>query len=329
VSYENYYAAGTATVANGSAAVTGTDTAWATMLVHGGMFIAAGLSVPIASVEGDGALTLAAPWPGSSLDEDPYQIGLVSSDAATALWANRQLAQVIARAVGSMIASRYTYGIELVERDAFDGERAGFAFVLVEPGDGDPVVYIKETDASGDWSPAKPWRGPAGEDGEPGGSLDWQEGGWVTDTAYTVNQALPHDGASYRCHSEHTSGAASEPGTGVDWQDYWTLIAAQGEPGPEGPAGPAGETGATGQRGVIWRGPWDSGDTYAIAELVSDDDSLGDPAVWIAVAANSNSRPRDNPTDWHFFPGSFPEVVDDGLWDDPAETEIDDGVWGA
>lgn len=63
-----------------------------------------------------------------------------------------------------------------------------------------------------------------GSQGPPGGIVEWT-GEWVTSTAYTENQAVSHNGSSYVAIQDHTSGAASEPGVGVDWEDFWMLLA--------------------------------------------------------------------------------------------------------
>ncbi|MGA0564464.1 DUF2793 domain-containing protein [Ancylobacter sp. VNQ12] len=62
----NYYSAGTATVVNGSTAVSGTGTTWLTWgLMAGDTLSIDGVSVPIASVDSNTSLTLAYGWPGA------------------------------------------------------------------------------------------------------------------------------------------------------------------------------------------------------------------------------------------------------------------------
>lgn len=62
---DNYYDAGTATVVNGSTAVTGTGTTWSTWgLLAGDTLNIGGVGVPIASVNSNTSLTLAYGWPG-------------------------------------------------------------------------------------------------------------------------------------------------------------------------------------------------------------------------------------------------------------------------
>lgn len=51
--------------------------------------------------------------------------------------------------------------------------------------------------------------------------IETPDGAWATSTAYTVGNIETNDGAIYECTVAHTSSAASEPGTGADWEDYW------------------------------------------------------------------------------------------------------------
>jgi hypothetical protein len=48
---------------------------------------------------------------------------------------------------------------------------------------------------------------------------------WATATVYSLNDKIKNDGQAYICISAHTSGDEDdEPGTGVDWEDYWKEI---------------------------------------------------------------------------------------------------------
>lgn len=89
------YNTGTAKTTAGSDKVTGTGTAWKIALVNGGMFSRAGMSVPIASVESDTDLTLAYEWPGTTATTK-YAIDLGRAEAASAIAANRRLAELVA-----------------------------------------------------------------------------------------------------------------------------------------------------------------------------------------------------------------------------------------
>lgn len=69
------YNTGTATVNNGSTAVTGQGTTWLTSGIQAGDFFwAAGQSVRILSVNSNTSLTLAYNWPGASRSADIYEI---------------------------------------------------------------------------------------------------------------------------------------------------------------------------------------------------------------------------------------------------------------
>ncbi|MBX3580845.1 MAG: hypothetical protein KF810_02975 [Rhizobiaceae bacterium] len=109
------YKIGTATVTNGLVTVTGTDTAWVTALVTGGLFTMNGLSVPIESVGDEDELTLALPWPGSG-GTGVYAIVRDSSTAALIVSLNDRLAQIIARMVAMGIPPSKIG--TLAERDA-------------------------------------------------------------------------------------------------------------------------------------------------------------------------------------------------------------------
>ena len=62
-----------------------------------------------------------------------------------------------------------------------------------------------------------------GSQGPPGGVTQWT-GAWQTATGYTTGQAVSNGGTTYVSIVNHTSGAASEPGVGVDWEDFWQLL---------------------------------------------------------------------------------------------------------
>jgi hypothetical protein len=59
------------------------------------------------------------------------------------------------------------------------------------------------------------------------------QGAWTTATAYVVGNVVTSINgtalAAYLCIAAHTSGSASEPTTGADWQDYWYELVDQVE----------------------------------------------------------------------------------------------------
>lgn len=78
--------------------------------------------------------------------------------------------------------------------------------------------------------------------------LEWQ-GDWLTATVYDVNDAVSNDGSSYICTATHESGATDEPGVGVDWEDYWDVLALKGDTGDQGEQGIQGIQGVKGDTG--------------------------------------------------------------------------------
>lgn len=60
-------------------------------------------------------------------------------------------------------------------------------------------------------------RGPAG--------LYWVDDEWAVDTNYGVNNAISHNGSSYRVIVEHLSTENSEPGVGSNWNEFWEVLA--------------------------------------------------------------------------------------------------------
>ena len=62
-----------------------------------------------------------------------------------------------------------------------------------------------------------------GSKGDPGGIVNWT-GAWQTATGYSTGDAVSHNGSAYVARQDHTSGASSEPGVGVDWEDYWMVL---------------------------------------------------------------------------------------------------------
>ena len=58
--------------------------------------------------------------------------------------------------------------------------------------------------------------------------VDWlnQYGGmgeWAIGVNYSLGRKVSNAGIGYRCIRSHTSSASTEPGAGVDWEDYWEV----------------------------------------------------------------------------------------------------------
>jgi len=49
---------------------------------------------------------------------------------------------------------------------------------------------------------------------------------WVTSTDYVITNVVERSTSVYECIQAHTSDTDKAPGTGVDWEDYWILLAA-------------------------------------------------------------------------------------------------------
>lgn len=79
--YGDSYSVGTISIANGSVNFTGTGTFWLGVPLRPGDTLGAGgLQITIATITEDGVGTIAYPWPGTSLVDEPYSIRL---DAAS------------------------------------------------------------------------------------------------------------------------------------------------------------------------------------------------------------------------------------------------------
>lgn len=87
-------------------------------------------------------------------------------------------------------------------------------------------------------------QGPTGAAGATG--LNWK-GPYNDATAYLVNDAVAYNGATYFSIKEST-GIAPDPVLRIN--EYWALMAAQGETGKQGAQGPKGDTGTIGQTGA-------------------------------------------------------------------------------
>ena len=174
-----FYDTGTVTVANGGTTVTGVGTGWAGKIYAGDLCTdpAQGLVARVtADATSDTALSI-NPWPGTALAADPYEV-LITPDTTRVQERTRQVLEALQKVTHTGIGID-AFGT-FAERDAHDDEVANFAYLSVD-GDGglvtDPVVFIKATAASADWSdpvevsgPAGPTgpTGPAGADGEDG-----------------------------------------------------------------------------------------------------------------------------------------------------------------
>ena len=96
-----FYTAGTVTVTDGSAIVTGSETGWETALIEGGVFYVLGSAYPILSVEDENKLTLAIPFSGQGAAGLAYAIDRQRSAAVLSIAMNDRLAAIIASIHGA------------------------------------------------------------------------------------------------------------------------------------------------------------------------------------------------------------------------------------
>lgn len=125
----NYYAIGTVSVASGSTAVTGTGTAFLSVGIKAGDKLGkpsagfAGIRIT-ADADDNGALTLATPWPYTSLVDSDYEIEIIPEGVSLAT-SVRQMLQALTNGDLSTIAA--------VSVDAADGsilQRVGGAWAV-------------------------------------------------------------------------------------------------------------------------------------------------------------------------------------------------------
>lgn len=76
--------------------------------------------------------------------------------------------------------------------------------------------------------------------------VQWREGGWVTATAYGINDLVSEGGSSYICIVSHTSGTFATDLAAAKWE----LVAQKGDQGIQGPQGDQGIQGIQGVPGA-------------------------------------------------------------------------------
>ncbi|EPE99545.1 hypothetical protein [Rhizobium grahamii] len=290
------YKDGTVSVATGSTAVTGTNTFWGTPggegnpILPGDWFgVHKGYAIRIASIEGNGALTLANPWPGPPQTDEPYEV-MLQSDNARMATSTRQLLQQLMNgniaaftglngepdtvpyftgpgAMGLLTRQDLTQGVDydvqvdtLADRAAYDLQVPGYAVLVSDIGDGRAAIYSKVTAASGDWSDPAYITGPRG--------LTWK-GAWSGATAYKKDDAVSYNNASWIALVDNTNVA---PIVGATW-------------------GQLAARGATGATGVNPRGAYDNATAYGVTDSVLDNGS-----TWIAIAPTTGNAPPVLPT---------------------------------
>lgn len=135
--------------------------------------------------------------------------------------------------------------------------------------------------------------------------LIWQ-GDWSVATAYAVNDAVAHDGASWICIETHTN---HEPPNAA----YWNVLAAKGEQGFQGIQGEQGIQGDPGDDGVgiVPQGAYGAGTSYDL-----DDGVTYEGSFWRSLQnANQGNTPTSSPSHWE-------ETVEKGDTGPAADTVI-------
>lgn len=280
--------AGTLTITNGSTAVTGAGTSWlASDLRQGDVILwiegGDGFQTPIlADVPASNtALVLAEPWGGPTLTDVRYRIRY-QWDSSRVSAQSRQLIELLDN--GNVLAltgltgpgvpvfdgphsmvvkpeSDFVNGVAvgarvetLAERDAYDGQSAGFSVQVQDVGDGRMAIYFKNSNTIGDWSapgyltgPVGPLpvieagtatRGPLAVDVNPitGGyelnitiPTQTSMGNYSGATAYLVGDFVQNAGSSWVA-LQNTTGNAP-PTFPVTSNAYWQLLARAGNDG--------------------------------------------------------------------------------------------------
>ena len=157
----SFYKTGKASVATGSKIVTGTNTFWVGKVWPGDLFgTHRGVGVRIEAVA-DAALTLAYAWPGIGQSAAAYEIQLVP-DAARVQEETRILFE---RLKQGLFINPNEMGT-LAGRAEYNARPKGFRYLRT---DVTPfLIYVKNSDASGDWSGGASFVGPEGQPGTDG-----------------------------------------------------------------------------------------------------------------------------------------------------------------
>lgn len=159
----------------------------------------------------------------------------------------------------------------------------------------------------------------AGTQGAAG--LVWIDTPWAAETEFALRQAIYHNGTSYRVRVAHVAATENEPGTGEDWEDFWSIIALGTESeavetvaahiedveaaadnmaaiiaAPDAAEAAAESAAAANVAKMVWRGAWSVVTDYAPRDVVQHSGSS-----WIARTATTGNAPPTLPTeinDW-------------------------------
>lgn len=144
------YSAGTVSLTNGSAVVTGIDTAWATALLKGGeIFVQApGNPLPIATIDSDTQITAALSWTGET-GVYPYVLRVATVYDQQIAKNAEVFAQLRAEIEAGTIWKFDVSGV-LADRDTYDTRPRHFSFLEFD--DPDAWLWVKASNAEGDWA---------------------------------------------------------------------------------------------------------------------------------------------------------------------------------
>ena len=233
------YKTGQITLANGSAVVTGVGTAWATMLIAGGIIfpVVGGNPLAIQSVVSNTSITAEKPWAGVSGTYD-YVLVRWSADEEQNSINSSILATVYAELQAGTIW-KYDIAGPAADKATYNERPKGFSYLII---DANPAqLFIKASAAAGDW--AGPFAYATGPEGPPGpaGYVNYR-GAYSAVTAYAKNDGVLSGGSTYVALQATTGNAPpTYPTTSTA---YWQLTALKGTDGTGtgDVVGPAGST---------------------------------------------------------------------------------------
>jgi len=225
MAFTAFYSAGSISVDPGSSTVTGAGTLWATPIVAGDALEAAGLSVRIADVPGDGTLTLAYPWPGGPLSGAAYIIAYTSPTRLSSTWLAERARELIERQrvldAGVAIYSALVVGLNAppstpaaddlyVVGTAPTGAWSGYAgHLAIWSGTAWLVTSPEEGMHAYDKSVGRIWARGAGSwtmyNGLASGII-WR-GAWSSVTPYVAGDAVSFAGTAYVAKASNTNSA--------------------------------------------------------------------------------------------------------------------------
>jgi hypothetical protein len=132
--------------------------------VEGDLFNLNGLTVPILSVNSTAELTLLYPWPGATLtDQTGWDIEAIAPYWHSTITLNDTVQELLDRIRAGLPFKPDAAGT-LAGRAAYDNQYQGFTYFRT---DANPfLLYVKQTNTTGDWSAGQSLKGEAAGDVE-------------------------------------------------------------------------------------------------------------------------------------------------------------------